>query len=165
MCWLLSSEEIWSTSDFSFSQVTSVEKREPRKHFSASACSFLGLGLRPRPQKSGFGFEKLFLGSLFSTSVTWEKLKSDVDKFFLRVASTIFKTKYYFCYIYHDLQNAFCQQGLFFLETKNNCTLMTIFDHFYWISNCLNLRYIFRYLYMVLNALAKVVYNMWYQNR
>ena len=96
MCWLLSSEEIWSTSDFSFSQVTSVEKREPRKHFSASACSFLGLGLRPRPQKSGFGFEKLFLGSLFSTSVTWEKLKSDVDKFFLRVASTIFKTKYYF---------------------------------------------------------------------
>ena len=45
-----------STSDLSFSQVTSVEKREPRKHFSASACSFLGLGLRPRPQKSGFGF-------------------------------------------------------------------------------------------------------------
>ena len=99
LCWLLSSEEIWSTSDFSFSQVTSVEKREPRKHFSASACSFLGLGLRPRPQKSGFGFEKLFLGSLFSTSVTWEKLKSDVDKFFLRVASTIFKTKYY----WHEL--------------------------------------------------------------
>ena len=87
-----------SSSDFSFSQVTSVEKREPRKHFSASACSFLGLGLRPRPQKSGFGFEKLFLGSLFSTSVTWEKLKSDVDKFFLRVASTIIRTKYYFLF-------------------------------------------------------------------
>ena len=90
-----------STSDFSFSQVTSVEKREPRKHFSASACSFLGLSLWPRPQKSGFGFEKLFLGSLFSTSVTWEKLKSDVDKFFLRVASTIIRTKYYF-----SLQNS-----------------------------------------------------------
>ena len=97
MCWLLSSEEIWSTSYFSFSQVTSVEKREPRKHFSALACSFLGLGLWPRPQKSGLGFEKLFLGSLFSTSVTWEKLKSDVDKFLpKKVASTIFKTKYYF---------------------------------------------------------------------
>ena len=96
MCWLLSSEEIWSTSDFSFSQVTSVEKREPQKHFSASAWSFLGLGLWPRPQKCGLGFKKLFLGSLFSTSITWTNLKSDVDKFFLRVASTIFKTKYYF---------------------------------------------------------------------
>ena len=86
-----------SLSDFSFSQVTSVEKREPRKHFSASACSFLGLGLRPRPQKSGFGFEKLFLGSLFSTSVTWEKLKSDVDKFLpKKVASTIIKTECFF---------------------------------------------------------------------
>ena len=85
-----------STSDFSFSKVTSVKNREPRKHFSASACSFLGLGLRSRPQKSGFSFEKLFLGSLFSTSVTWEKLKSDVDKFFLRIANTIIRTKYYF---------------------------------------------------------------------
>ena len=52
------------------SKVTSVEKRELRKHFSASACSFLGLGLRPRPQKFGLGFEKRFLSSLFSTSVT-----------------------------------------------------------------------------------------------
>ena len=73
-----------STSNFSFSQVTSVEKREPRKHFSASAYSFLGLG-----------FEKLFLGPLFSISVTWEKLKSDVDKVFLRADSTIIRTKYY----------------------------------------------------------------------
>ena len=42
-----------SSSDFSFLQVTSVEKREPRKHFSASACSFLSLSLK-----------KLFLSSL-----------------------------------------------------------------------------------------------------
>ena len=71
-----------SSSDFSFSQVTSVEKREPQKHFSALAC--------------GLSLKKLFFGSLFSTSVTWEKLKSDKDKFFLRVASTIIETKYYF---------------------------------------------------------------------
>ena len=66
---------------FEMSSVTSVEKRESRKHFSASACSFLGLGLRPRPQKCGLGFEKLSLGSLLSTSVTWEKLKSEVKNF------------------------------------------------------------------------------------
>ena len=59
-----------STSDLSFSQVTSVEKREPRKHFSASAY--------------GLGFKNFSLGSLLSTSVTWKNLKSDVDKFFLR---------------------------------------------------------------------------------
>ena len=70
-----------SSSDFSFSQVTSVEKRESQQHFSASAY--------------GLGLKKLCFDSLFSTSVTWEKLKSDKDKFFLRVASTIFKTKYY----------------------------------------------------------------------
>jgi len=64
--------QIW----FEMSSVTSVEKRESRKHFSASACSFLGLGLfisRPRPQKCGLGFKKLFLDSLFSTSVTLDK--------------------------------------------------------------------------------------------
>ena len=59
-----------STSDLSFSQVTSVEKRKSRKHFSASAY--------------GLGLKKLFLGFLFSTSVTWEKLKSDVEKFYFR---------------------------------------------------------------------------------
>ena len=59
-----------STSDLSFSQVTSVEKRKLRKHFSASAY--------------GLGLKKLFLGFLFSTSVTWEKLKSDVEKFYFR---------------------------------------------------------------------------------
>ena len=61
-----------SLSDFSFSQVTSVEKRESQQHFSASAY--------------GLGLKKLFLGFLFSTSVTWEKLKSDVEKFYFRRA-------------------------------------------------------------------------------
>ena len=32
----------------------------------------------------------------FSTEVTWEKLKSDVDKYFLRVASTIIRTDCFF---------------------------------------------------------------------
>ena len=72
LCLPLSLEKcvhIW----FELSSVTSVKKRESRKHFSASACSFLGLGLRPRPQKCGLGFKKLFLDSLFSTSVTLDK--------------------------------------------------------------------------------------------
>ena len=30
------------------------------------------------------GLKKFFLGFLFSTSVTWEKLKSDVEKFYFR---------------------------------------------------------------------------------
>ena len=68
-----------STSDLSFSQVTSVEKREPRKHFSASAY--------------GLGFKNFFLGTLFSTSVTWEKLKSDVDKLCLRRGKNKYRNK------------------------------------------------------------------------
>ena len=48
---------------FDISKVTSVEKREPGKHFSASSS---------------------FLGSLFSTLVTLEKLKSDSEKFYFR---------------------------------------------------------------------------------
>ena len=68
-----------STSDLSFSQVTSVEKREPRKHFSASAY--------------GLGFKNFFLGTLFSTSVTWEKLKSDVDKLCLRRVKNKYRNK------------------------------------------------------------------------
>ena len=71
-----------STSDLSFSQVTSVEKREPRKHFSASAF--------------GLGFKKLFLGSLCSTSVTWKKLKSDVKKFFLWRAKNNYRNRMFF---------------------------------------------------------------------
>merc|ERR1712208_259788 len=59
-----------SMSDMSFSKVTSVEKRKSRKHFSASAY--------------GLGLKKFFLNFLFSTSVTWEKLKSDVKKFYFR---------------------------------------------------------------------------------
>ena len=68
-----------STSDLSFFQVTSVEKREPRKHFSASAY--------------GLGFKNFFLGTLFSTSVTWEKLKSDVDKLCLRRGKNKYRNK------------------------------------------------------------------------
>ena len=36
---------------------------------------------------------------LLGSTVTWDKLKSDKDKFFLRVASTIIETKYY-CIVY-----------------------------------------------------------------
>ena len=44
--------------------------------------------IRPRLRKTFPQFPFFYLGNL-------EKLKSDEDKFFLRVASTIFKTKYY----------------------------------------------------------------------
>ena len=74
--------QIWSSSDFSVVQVTSVEKRESREHFSASAY--------------GLGFKKLSFNSLFSTSVTLTTLQSDEDKFVLRLGSTIIETKYYF---------------------------------------------------------------------
>ena len=68
-----------SSSDLRISQVTSVQKRESRKHFSASAY--------------GLGFKKLFLSSLSSTSVTLEKLKSDEDKFFLRRVMDKYRNK------------------------------------------------------------------------
>ena len=70
-----------STSDFSFSQVTNIEKREPRKSFS-----------KPRPRNEQAEVEKCFRGSLFSTEATLEKLKSDVDLFLPeKVAGTIIK--------------------------------------------------------------------------
>ena len=71
--------------------LSAVEKRELRKHFSASACSFLGLGLKNQvlASKNLSSVPFFYFGNL-------EKLKSDEDKFFLRVASTIIKTKYYF---------------------------------------------------------------------
>ena len=69
-----------SSSDFSFSQVTEVEKREPRKSFSKPKPDFWGRGRRPRPRNEQAEAEKCFRGSLFSTEVTWEKLKSDVDQ-------------------------------------------------------------------------------------
>ena len=50
--------------------------------------TFLSLGLRPWLQKIFPWFPFFYFSNL-------EKLKSDKDKFFLRVASTIFKTKYY----------------------------------------------------------------------
>ena len=62
------------TSDLNFPSYLSRQKgtsgniSQPRPvHFSASAY--------------GLGFEKLSLGSLLSTSVTWEKLKSEVKNF------------------------------------------------------------------------------------
>ena len=50
-----------STSDFSVSQVTEVEKREPRKSFS-----------KPRLRNEQAEAEKCFRSSLFSTEVTLE---------------------------------------------------------------------------------------------
>ena len=75
-----------STSDFSFSQVTDIEKRGPRKSFS-----------KPRPRNEQVKVEKCFWGSLTSTETTLEKVKSDVDLFLPeKVAGTIIKTGCFF---------------------------------------------------------------------
>ena len=90
-----------STSDLSFSQVTSVEQREPRKHFSASAY--------------GLGFKNFFLGTLCSTSVTWEKLKSDVDKLCLRRGKNKYRNKILFLQKYFEgVLKCFCLTSLKF---------------------------------------------------
>jgi len=60
--------------------------RKMKKAFCFDNCSCYNLW--KNVSSSDFGF------SLFATSVAWEKLKSDEDKFFLRVASTIIETKY-----------------------------------------------------------------------
>ena len=54
-------------------------KKEPWEHFSASDY--------------GLGFKNFFVGTLFSTSVTWEKLKSDVDKLCLRRGKNKYRNK------------------------------------------------------------------------
>ena len=54
---------------FDISKVTSVEKRELRKHFSALACSFLGLGLRPRLQKPFPQFPFFYFSNLEKTKI------------------------------------------------------------------------------------------------
>ena len=48
--------------------------------FSKPRPDFWGRGCRPRPRNEQAKDEKCFRGSLFSTEVTWEKLKSDVDQ-------------------------------------------------------------------------------------
>ena len=59
---------------FEISKVTSVEKREPRKHFSASICSFLGLGLWPRLRKTFPWFPFFYFGNLGKTQIRRGKI-------------------------------------------------------------------------------------------
>ena len=79
---ICSCHSLWqnlSTSDLRIASVTSVEKRELQEHFSASAY--------------GLSFKKFSFSSLFSTSVTSAKLKSDVDKFCLRRGKHKYRNK------------------------------------------------------------------------
>ena len=62
------------------SKVTEAEKRESRKSFLKPRPHFWGRGCKQRPRNEQAEAEKYFRGSLFSTEVTWEKLKSDVDQ-------------------------------------------------------------------------------------
>ena len=57
-----------SSSDFS-SSLSYLSRKKGTSETFLSLSLFIS---RPRPQKSGFGFEKPFLSSLFSTSVTWK---------------------------------------------------------------------------------------------
>ena len=69
---------------FEMSSVTSVEKRESRKHFSASASK-----MRPRLQKTFPWFPFFYFGNFGQISnQTWTNFSSDV-------VSTKIKTKYY----------------------------------------------------------------------
>ena len=105
-----------STSDFSLSPSYLSRKK-------GTSETFLSLSLFiSRPQKSGFGFKKLFLSSLFSTSVTLDKLKSDVDKFFLRVASTIIRTKYYCDF----LKKRFCKRRRVYLKNERAMSILDL---------------------------------------
>ena len=99
--------EIWKKYSVSiFIHVTVFSKMFPHLiwHFQSylgrkkgTSETFLSLGLfisRPQPAASASKIRPR-LQKTFLWFPTWEKLKSDVDKFFLRVGSTIIRTKYY----------------------------------------------------------------------
>ena len=91
------SEEKFLTSDLSFSQVTEVDKREPRESFSKPRPHFWGRGRRPRPRNEQAEAEKCSPRFPFVYWGNWGNLKSDVDKFLpKKVASTIIKTECFF---------------------------------------------------------------------
>ena len=105
--------QIWSLSDFSVVQVTSVEKRESWEHFSPSAY--------------GLGFKKYSLDSLFSTLVTWTTHQSDEDKFVRRLGSTIIETKYYFSIVKIFFPKSVQGKDDIIPEQKTVCA--KVFDH------------------------------------
>ena len=71
-----------SMSGLRISKLPRTKKGNLGEHFSASAY--------------GLGFKNFSLGSLFSTSVTWKNLKSDVDKFCLRRSENKYQNKILF---------------------------------------------------------------------
>ena len=110
-------QQILSLSDLRIPQVTLVEKRESRKHFSASA-SFLSLGLRPRLQKPTASASKTFprfpffnLGNLGKTQIrrgqilpqTWREQISKQNTIF----SNFFHLEGNFFYSLHWICNFF----------------------------------------------------------
>ena len=79
---ICSRHSLWqnvSMSDLRISKLPRTKKGNLGEHFSASAY--------------GLGFKNFSLGSLFSTSVTWKNLKSDVDKFCLRRGENKYQNK------------------------------------------------------------------------
>ena len=86
----------WKNIQFQFLSITVFRKMFPHLTWNfqsyigrkkGTSETFLSIDLFiswPRPQKCSLGFEKLFLRSLFSTPITSEKFKSDVEKFYFR---------------------------------------------------------------------------------
>ena len=82
---ICSRHSLWqnvSMSDLRISKLPRTKKGNLGEHFSASAY--------------GLGFKNFSLGSLFSTSVTWKNLNSDVDKFCLRRGENKYQNKILF---------------------------------------------------------------------
>ena len=73
------------SSDFMISQVTSVGKRELRKHFSASAL--------PQPQKTFPQFPFSYFGNLGKTQIRREQFFPQAEKGKISKQNTIFAFK------------------------------------------------------------------------
>ena len=94
-----------SSSDFS-SSLSYLSRKKGTSETFLSLSLFIS---RPRPTASAskirLRLRKTFPQFPFFYFGNLEKLKSDEDKFFLRVASTIIETKYYF-HLFHDRKNS-----------------------------------------------------------
>ena len=136
LCWLLSSEVIWSTSDLRFVQVISVEKRKPRG-------TFLSLGLRPWLQKPfpKFPFflpwlRKPFTCCPFLTLITWEKSNYTWNSFpessqnnhsnkILLLIFSVYIWWFLFSLAFRRKNKIFCRKDLSMLPTLLNLTAYT----------------------------------------
>ena len=126
LCWLLSLEDIWSTSNLRFVQVISVENgnlgniSQPRPDHLLVSIYVLSL------KNVAWATNWFPLGSLISTIITWINLKLDIDNFFLRCRKHNHQTK-----IPDFPHFTLCNSMAIFLSNSFSS------QHFYVILNCL----------------------------